>query len=151
MWCNVHYPSQHHVFNIHRQDFTVNSPDQFFPALYIVWRELQTARSTFWKLQFTLTALQLEETKKKVLQKRQREAKLPQNNPVRCILLYFKCTPCSLGSVLAKTAQGTVFLNTLPRANIRNTPMTERFSKGGDFTFQKIYEIPCSPTDRVKT
>ena len=64
MWCNVHYPSQHHVFNIHRQDFTVNSPDQFFPALYIVWRELQTARSTFWKLQFTLTAPQLKETLK---------------------------------------------------------------------------------------
>ena len=123
----------------------------FFRTL--VWRELQTARSTFWKLQFTLTGLQLEETKKKVLQKRQREAKLPQNNPVRCILLYFKCTPCSLGSVLAKTAQGTVFLNTLPSANIRNTPMTERFSKGGDFTFQKIYEIPCSPNSlyKVKT
>ena len=32
-------------------------------------------------------------------------------------------TPCSLGSVLSNTAPGTVFPDTLPRANIRNTPL----------------------------
>ena len=30
-----------------------------------------------------------------------------------------QCTPCSLGSVLGNIALGTVFLDTLPRANIR--------------------------------
>ena len=42
-------------------------------------------------------------------------------NDMICRDHIFEYDPCSLGSVLGNTALGTIFLDTLPRANIRNT------------------------------